>query len=323
MGKYDDAMYSFLSDNERFADLFNGAVFGGEKVLQADALEEGAERYAWMRMSQGKKGKKPKAQNRYRDIKKHLKEGTGFSVVAIEDQSDIDYTMPWRIMQYDGLEYERQIREIENSKRRVLSRKKKNVRHWETRFGQGDKLHPVYTICLYHGTKRWDGPKSLKDMMEFEADGKLREVLFHDYRMSLVCVEDLKELSLFRTDLRLLLAALGTRGDKEAMKALYKSEDFMNISAETARTIAVMTDNTQILKKLDEQEEEEINMCKAWDEIQQEWEEATVKAREEGKEQDRVSSIRSLKENLKMTTEQAMKALDIPEDMFAHYLQLV
>ncbi|MDE7253499.1 MAG: Rpn family recombination-promoting nuclease/putative transposase [Acetatifactor sp.] len=257
MGKYDDAMYSFLSDNGRFADLFNGAVFGGEEVLQADALEEGAERYAWTGMNQGQRtgetgnrrgqsrkpgGKFPNAQNCYRDIKKHLKEGARFSVVAIENQSDIDYTMPWRIMQYDGLEYERQIREIENGKRRVLSQDKENIGHWETRFGQGDKLHPVYTICLYHGTKRWDGPKSLEDMMDFGAGGKLRE----------------------------------------AMKALYKSEGFMNISTETARTIAIMTDNTQILKKLDEQEEEETNMCKAWDEIQQEWEEATVKAKEEG-----------------------------------------
>ncbi|MDE7253002.1 MAG: Rpn family recombination-promoting nuclease/putative transposase [Acetatifactor sp.] len=285
MGKYDDAMYSFLSDNGRFADLFNGAVFGGEKVLQADALVEGAERYAWTGASQGKKRKNPKTQDRYRDIKKHLKEGAGFSVVAIENQSDIDHSMPWRIMMYDGLEYERQIREIENCKRRKLSQKKKKITRWETRFGQGDKLHPVYTICLYHGTKPWDGPKSLGDMMDFGADEKLREALFHDYRMSLVCVEDLTELSVFRTDLRLLLATLGTRGDKEAMKALYKSKDFTNISAETARTIAVMTDNTQILKKLDEQEEEEINMCKAWDEIQQEWEEATVKAREEGLEE--------------------------------------
>ncbi|MDE7253180.1 MAG: Rpn family recombination-promoting nuclease/putative transposase, partial [Acetatifactor sp.] len=262
MGKYDDAMYSFLSDNGRFADLFNGAVFGGEKVLQADALEEGAERYVQTGAALGQRvgeagkqkgqsgepgGKDPKAQNRYRDIKKHLKEGTGFSVVAIEDQSDIDYTMPWRIMQYDGLEYERQIREIENGKRCVLSQDKENISYWETRFGQGDKLHPVYTICLYHGTKPWDGPKSLEDMMDFGAGGKLREALFHDYRMSLVCVEDLKELAVFRTDLRILLEALSARGDKEAMKALYKSEDFRNISAETARTIAIMTDNTQIL----------------------------------------------------------------------------
>ena len=89
-----------------------------------------------------------------------------------------------------------------------------------------------------------------------------------------MCVEDLKDPSLFRTDLRLLLAALGARGDREAMKALYEGEDFADISAETAEAIAIMTDNTLIMKKLDEQKEKEenekegFNMCKAWDEIQ-------------------------------------------------------
>ncbi|MCM1553612.1 MAG: Rpn family recombination-promoting nuclease/putative transposase, partial [Butyrivibrio sp.] len=275
MGKYDDAMYSYLSDNGRFADLFNGAVFRGEEVLRADALEEGAGRYVQTGISReqgtseverqqsdktdgnqrtdknGKqngrsKRKSLEMRNRYRDIKKHLKEGGSFAVVAIENQSDIDYTMPWRIMLYDSLEYEQQIREIENGKRQSLSRERKNVSRQEARFGQKDRLHPVYTICLYHGTKPWDGPKCLVDMMEFGDNEKLREELFHDYRMNLVCVEDLKELSAFQTDLRLLLAALGTRGDKEAMKALYKREDFANISAETAKTIAIMTDNTQI-----------------------------------------------------------------------------
>ena len=47
-----------------------------------------------------------------------------------------------------------------------------------------------------------------------------------------------------------------------------------------------MTDNTQILKKLDEQGEEgEVNMCQAWDEIQQEWQEATIKAKEDGRKE--------------------------------------
>ncbi|MCM1089817.1 MAG: Rpn family recombination-promoting nuclease/putative transposase [Muribaculum sp.] len=310
MGKYDDAMYSYLSDNGRFADLFNGAVFHGEEVLCADALEEGSGRYVRTGAFQGQgasevecqrsdetdknrkqngrsKRKNLETQNRYRDIKKHLKEGGSFSVVAIENQSDTDFTMPWRIMMYDSLEYEQQIREIENGKRQSLSRTKKNVSHQEIRFSQEDRLHPVYTICLYHGTKPWEGPKCLGDMMEFKGNKKLQEELFHDYRMSLVCVEDLKELSAFQTDLRLLLAALGTRRDKEAMKELYRSEDFADISAETARTIAIMTDNTQILKKLDEQNEEgEINMCQAWDEIQEEWrEEGRAEGREEGRKE--------------------------------------
>ncbi|MCM1089418.1 MAG: hypothetical protein NC413_01140 [Muribaculum sp.] len=185
-------------------------------------------------------------------------------------------------------EYEQQIREIENTKRHKLSPKKKNISRQETRFGQEDRLCPVYTICLYHGTKPWNGPKCLGDMMKFGTNKRLQEELFHDYRMSLVCVEDLKELSDFQTDLRLLLAALGTRGDKEAMKALYQKEDFTSISAETARTIAIMTDNTQIMKKPDEQGAEgDVNMCQAWDEIQQEWKEATIKAKEDGREEGR------------------------------------
>ena len=271
MGKYDDIMYRFLSDSGRFADLFNGAVFHGEEVLRADALEEGAERYV---QTGETLGKAPQTKNRYRDIKKRLRDGAGFCVVTIENQNDIDHAMPWRTMMYDGLEYDRQIRAIENSRQQAIEREGRKARPWETRFGRGDRLHPVYTICLYHGTEHWDGPRSLGEMMEFGGNEKLREALFHDYRMSLVCVEDLKDPSLFRTDLRLLLAALGARGDREAMKALYEGEDFADISAETAEAIAIMTDNTLIMKKLDEQKEKEenekegFNMCKAWDEIQ-------------------------------------------------------
>ena len=46
MGRYDDAMYRYLSDNDRFADLFNAVFFGGKKVLRGEQLEPDGERYA-------------------------------------------------------------------------------------------------------------------------------------------------------------------------------------------------------------------------------------------------------------------------------------
>lgn len=46
MGRYDDAMYRYLSDNDRFADLFNAVLFGGKKVLRGEQLEPDGERYA-------------------------------------------------------------------------------------------------------------------------------------------------------------------------------------------------------------------------------------------------------------------------------------
>ncbi len=35
------------------------------------------------------------------------------------------------------------------------------------------------TLCLYHGEEKWDGPRSLKDMMDFGADGKRQK--WEDY----------------------------------------------------------------------------------------------------------------------------------------------
>lgn len=141
----------------------------------------------------------------------------------------------------------------------------------------------------------------------------------------------MKDLSVFHTDLRLLLETLAVRKDRDKMKELFKGQDFSNLSVETARTIAIMTDNMRVLEKIEHNENNEkgkVNMCQAWDEIMEECraegiERGIEQGMERGIEQERVSSIRSLKENLKMTTEQAMKALDIPEDMFVYYLQLV
>lgn len=146
MGKYDDAMYQFLSNNERFADLFNGVLFGGRQVLHAEVLEGDSERY----------------------------------------------------------------------------------------------------------------------VLERTGNEEFCEALFHDYQMTLVCVEDLKDLSVFRTDLRLLLETLAARKDRNKMKELFKGREFSNLSVETARTIAIMTDNTRVLEKVEHNENNEkgeVNMC--------------------------------------------------------------
>ena len=39
MGKADIAVKNWLSDNERFADLFNGMIFGGRQVVRPEELE--------------------------------------------------------------------------------------------------------------------------------------------------------------------------------------------------------------------------------------------------------------------------------------------
>lgn len=202
MGKYDKSLYRYLEDNERFADLFNGIHFGGKQIINAQDLENDSEKY--VEQETGGNIKHPQTTGRTRDVKKRFKKGIVLRILATEMQGYVDYTMPWRCMNYDVLEYEKQIRSIQSAN------KQKNIYGTSSerlcRFHKNDYLIPVYTLCLYHGMEPWDGPKCLKDMMHFEeTDSALWKTLFSDYPLHLVCVNELPESSVFHTSLKLLL----------------------------------------------------------------------------------------------------------------------
>ena len=45
MGEKNEAILSYLEDNARFADLMNGAVFGGIQAVDPGQLEDASEHY--------------------------------------------------------------------------------------------------------------------------------------------------------------------------------------------------------------------------------------------------------------------------------------
>ncbi|MBQ8116827.1 MAG: Rpn family recombination-promoting nuclease/putative transposase [Lachnospiraceae bacterium] len=144
--------------------------------------------------------------------------GSRFVVLAIENQDNIDYEMPWRIMGYDYAEYKRQIKEIHKRKRHEGDQAGKKLSWLEVKMGAQDKLSPVWTICFYHGKEPWTGPRSLKDMMDF---GDF-PAAFNDYHMHLVCEDDVGLAENCNTQLGLLLRVLAARGDRERMEDLKK-----------------------------------------------------------------------------------------------------
>ena len=81
MGKPDIAVKNWLSDNERFADLFNGMVFGGRLVVRAEELES-MDRETDIIVTD-KDGKR-KGVQRYRDIVKRWKKGVDLAVLTCE-----------------------------------------------------------------------------------------------------------------------------------------------------------------------------------------------------------------------------------------------
>ena len=273
MGKYDDAMYRYLSDNDRFADLFNAMLFDGRAVVQGELLEDASERCvdAISEAVSAGGGGRPRYEKSIRDIRKRMRTGECLIVTAIENQSAIDYAMPWRIMRYDQMEYGRQIQDIISRRRNAIEKKGRSAGNWTKRLQQEDRLCPVYTICFYHGTEPWDGPRSLRDMMHFGKRTEYWQDVFHDYGMTLFCVGEQKDLSRFSTDLKLLLEVLQLRQDKDGLLRLWSEEPFSHLDLETAETMAVMTDSVDILKKLEITEEGECNMCLAVEEMRRDW----------------------------------------------------
>lgn len=85
-----------------------------------------------------------------------------YMLLGIENQSDIHYAMPVRMMLYNALTYAEQVDTITKKRRTEGSLDNKTFLSGLCR---EDKLKPVVTITLYWGSTPWDGPLTLKEMM--------------------------------------------------------------------------------------------------------------------------------------------------------------
>ena len=285
MGKENDILCSYLEDNERFADLFNGSFFGGEQVVRPEDLQEASEVYSGSLKDQ--KG----SYQRIRDIKKILKNGMTLNILAIESQTRVDYSMPWRCLNYDDLEYGGQISRI----------KKRNQEHGDygnaaerlCRMKKSDRLVPVYTLCLYHGKEPWDGPRCLKDMMDFGEEKAAWERCFSDYSMNLLCVNEQDDFTCFHTPLKGLFSLLRYRQDKRGLKKLFKEDmEYQEMDEETAQVVSSLMGVDKFMNESAKYRKgDRYNMCEALQEMMED-------SRLEGKAEGKAEAILELLEEL-------------------------
>lgn len=137
MGK--DVKWSeFFEDNRRYADIINGVVCKGQQLVSQENLSE---------LDSRSKGK-------FRDAVRKVAFGVNFAIVGIENQDEIDYEFPVRIMEYDVARYRRQISAIKKSVRE----KGEKLKPGEYMYGfkKNSRLHPVTTIVLYAGEEQRD-----------------------------------------------------------------------------------------------------------------------------------------------------------------------
>ena len=295
MGKINDVMTDYLRDKERFADLFNANLFHGKEMISPDWLEDSSEVYAEEYRSLEGTGLKTDSEimvkikdsstSMYRDIKMRLRSGGILRVLAVEAQEHVDYAMPWRHMNYDSLEYGNQLK--------TLRKKNKKVDKFGSKAEKlcgilkSDRLIPTYTLCLYHGKEIWDGPRSLKDMMDFGNDKEIWESIFSDYYFHLVCVNEQTDFSGYHSSLKELLQLVAKRDNRTELVQMIKNDlAYQKLDEETVKAASVLLGNKRLMRKQNQNEEGTYNMCKALDDLAEE-------SRREGKREGKREGMRS------------------------------
>lgn len=235
----------------RFADLINGYVFQGRQVVKEEDVRELMPVTArFHRKENTATGKRTENGNVHAqiftpDLIKAVFHDIQMLVILLENQSDVHYAMPVRIMNEEGSYYHKQWRE-----RAYRHRQDKDLRGAEylSGFGKGERLLPVITLVVYWGKQAWDGPKCLKEMLDMEKYPPEIRHLIADYPLHLLEVRKFEQLENFETDIKYVFGFLQRENDKQGLSDYVKDnqEAFSHLREDAYHMISVMTGFTDL-----------------------------------------------------------------------------
>lgn len=258
MGKIDIEMKNYMSNPERFADLFNFLIYGGQPIILADALTplDTNEKAVFLR-----EGEREPSQ-RFRDLVRLwsvMEDGHAvYAILGLEGQTNVDYMMAIRTMVSDAMNYWQQAKRISDRRRDA------GTGYYPSAFTGEDRIIPVITLVLYLGSRPWDGAKDIHGMLT-DTDAKLLEYV-PNYKMNLIEPSGLSDddLERFRTDVGDLLEFIKLSDDKEKLKA--RAKLFRPVDPDTVALINLITDARLKL----EVKEGKVDMCRAIQELRAE-----------------------------------------------------
>ena len=200
---------------------------------------------------------------------------------AIEEQSDIHYAMPLKVLNGDAALYDKQW----NGIRREHKRKKDlSGAEYISGFGREDHLVPVLSVVLYFGEQEWDGPLCLKEMMDLSTlPEEVREKIA-DYPVHLIDVRRYPHAERFCTDLKLVFGFLQRASEPEELTEFIEenTKEFSSLTEDAYDMIASMSKTGELKElKKDVEQTEDYDMCKAIDMMVAESREKGIKLGEE------------------------------------------
>ena len=202
----------------------------------------------------------PMKTKRYRDIVRKASINGEYMIIGVEHQSTLDKNMIIRILNYDAQLY---INQVES----------------------GKEVRPVGSFVFYTGDKEWTYPKSLKESLKIPPE---MEKYINDWKLPVLELKKMDPQILISKRLKEVVEISQSmlEGDYEKLRTNRM------ISVENYKMAAIFT-HTDI-KEEDLPEGDEINMCKAMDQLFQRFENQGIEKGEA------IGIEKTLKEQLKV-----------------------
>lgn len=324
MGKTDTVTKDYIRNTKVFADAFNLVIYNGEQVIDAANLHEMDSTAIAVPQSPGKKRIPIQ---KYRDTLKYLSAMTDgettYLILGIESQTHTHYAMPVKAELYDVLEYARQVeliarkhREEMKAQKKLHSNTKDNVQRptsgeYLSGFWKEDTLIPVITLVIHFSSEKWDAPLSLHEMFSVKNEKIL--ALVPDYRINFISPATMSEddINKLQTSLREVMLYIKNSKDKEKLTSLVSADKrFRNLEREAINVINEITGSGLNISEIEEKED--VNMCKAIDDL-----------RQEAKDDTKLEDLKNVMESLNVSPEQAVKILKISKRRQKQFLAML
>lgn len=283
MGRSDEYQFDYLDDNGRFADQINGALFHGRQVVNPDELEPADMQYVYLGKEAGKR-------RNFKTIvdKARIWQGRIIHILAIENQTFVDYHMVLRNMLTESLGYHRQWK-----RKRADHEAAKDLAAGTDEFFSGmkrdEKFMPIITLVVYCGREHpWDGARRLHELLKIDDD--LKEFVT-DYKLNLYDCHEHDTFDEFHTGLRQLFEVLRYGNDKEKLRQIMEAnrEYYSRLDSDTKEILEVVG-RVKIKEeyKVMRNEEKTYDLCKAFVDMKLE---GVEEGRKEGRKEYLVSNV--------------------------------
>lgn len=249
MQKKDIILKEYQGDSIHFCDFVNGVLAQGKPLLRSEQLAPmPTELVAAKDTETGKENVVVKTVQRFRDITRKAKADTGYVIIAIQNQTTVDYGMPLRVMLEDALEYD------------VQKRMKKNGK-----LHRDEKICLVITLVFYYGTSRWSAPTDLAEMISVPQEFEELKEYIRSYPIILVTPENV-DPTLFQSGWREIFEVLRRQSNEQEMKRYLEEnrEVYEKLPEDTNRVIFALTDHLEYYEEF-KKKGEKITMCKAFE----------------------------------------------------------